>query len=202
MAKGYNSWEVWRNNTAEISQWNKTAPMSAGMKNGYNSWEVWRNNTAEISSWVKTAPIEAAMINNAANVWNSVSLPTRTALIDLQIKMAKAALTTVQGVGFKMLGIGTWATGGFPEEGQLFIAREAGAELVGSIGHKTAVANNDQIVAAVSAGVYEAVSAAMSGNNGGGTQDITINLDGEVIYKNQQKIAANKGYNFNQGAFA
>ena len=36
--------------------------------------------------------------------------------------------------------------GGFPNEGQLFIAREAGAEMVGAMGRRTAVANNDQIV--------------------------------------------------------
>ena len=50
----------------------------------------------------------------------------------------------------------TYATGGFPETGQMFIAREAGAEMVGSIGRRTAVANNDQIVSSVAGGVAEA----------------------------------------------
>lgn len=66
--------------------------------------------------------------------------------------------------------LGGFATGGFPGEGQLFVAREAGPEMVGTIGGQTAVANNDQIVEAVSAGVFSAVSAAMAnsgGNNGG-----------------------------------
>lgn len=49
-------------------------------------------------------------------------------------------------------------TGGYPETGQMFIAREAGAELVGNIGRKTAVVNNEQIVASVSRGVAEANS--------------------------------------------
>ena len=48
------------------------------------------------------------------------------------------------------------AAGGFPTEGQLFIAREAGAELVGSIGNRTAVANNDQIVEGIRQGVSDA----------------------------------------------
>ena len=48
------------------------------------------------------------------------------------------------------------AEGGFPEQGQLFIAREAGAEMVGNIGRRTAVANNDQIVAGIAGGVAEA----------------------------------------------
>lgn len=51
-----------------------------------------------------------------------------------------------------------FADGGFPETGQMFIAREAGAEMVGNIGRKTAVANNDQIVAGIANGVAEANS--------------------------------------------
>lgn len=50
----------------------------------------------------------------------------------------------------------TYATGGFPDSGQMFVAREAGPELVGTIGSRTAVVNNDQIVESVSQGVYEA----------------------------------------------
>lgn len=49
-----------------------------------------------------------------------------------------------------------YATGGFPTTGEVFIAREAGAEMVGSIGRRTAVANNDQIVAGIASGVAEA----------------------------------------------
>lgn len=49
-----------------------------------------------------------------------------------------------------------YADGGFVDQGQLFIAREAGAELVGSIGNRTAVANNDQIVDGITYGVREA----------------------------------------------
>ena len=50
----------------------------------------------------------------------------------------------------------TYANGGFPETGQMFIAREAGAEMVGNIGRRTAVANNDQIVNGIANGVAEA----------------------------------------------
>lgn len=43
------------------------------------------------------------------------------------------------------LNVSWYAKGGFPEAGQLFVARESGAEMVGSLGGRTAVANNDQI---------------------------------------------------------
>lgn len=53
------------------------------------------------------------------------------------------------------------ANGGMVDVGQLFIAREAGPEMVGTIGHKTTVANNTQIVSAVSVGVFNAMVRAM-----------------------------------------
>lgn len=58
-------------------------------------------------------------------------------------------------------GIFGFASGGFPDAGQLFIARESGAEMVGSLGGHTAVANNDQIVE----GIREGVEAAMERQN-------------------------------------
>ena len=66
------------------------------------------------------------------------------------------------GFNFKMLGEvkipRLMAEGGFVDTGELFIAREAGAEMVGSIGRRTAVANNDQIVSGIASGVAEANS--------------------------------------------
>lgn len=77
------------------------------------------------------------------------------------------------------------AMGGFPDVGELFVAREAGPELVGRINGKTAVANNDQIVSGISSGVYNAVRSAMSGNGGNGNMNIhaTFVMDGEVVGK-------------------
>lgn len=49
--------------------------------------------------------------------------------------------------------------------GQLFIAREAGPELVGTIAGHTSVMNNDQIVASVSDGVARAVRSVMATGN-------------------------------------
>lgn len=54
--------------------------------------------------------------------------------------------------------VSQYASGGFPEPSQLFIAREAGPELVGTIGARTAVANNDQIVEGIARGVEGANS--------------------------------------------
>ena len=59
-------------------------------------------------------------------------------------------------VSFGRVSLPRFEEGGFPEQGQMFVAREAGAEMVGNIGRRTAVVNNDQIVASISGGVAEA----------------------------------------------
>ena len=82
-----------------------------------------------------------------------------------------------------------FASGGFPSTGQMFIAREAGPELVGTIGGSTAVVNNDQIVESVSAGVYRAVSSALGKNGSNSVVQVFIGneqLD-EYIIKSQQR---------------
>ena len=79
--------------------------------------------------------------------------------------------------------IQAYANGGIPAGGQLFMAREAGPELVGKIGRHTAVMNNNQIVDSVKAGVYEAVSSAMSEMNFGGIELFAHTDEGVVIDK-------------------
>lgn len=91
-------------------------------------------------------------------------------------------LNLIPGVNIQKLSlqIPTLATGGFPSMGQMFIAREAGPELVGTIGSRNAVVNNDQIVESVSSGVYRAVCAALSSGQGSGGKAV-ITLDKKVL---------------------
>lgn len=92
-----------------------------------------------------------------------------------------------------------YASGGYPDEGEVFIAREAGAEMVGSIGGRTAVANNDQIVEAVSQGVYSAVVSAMGRNNGQNDVNLNVYLDGKQIEASVRKAARSRGANIGTG---
>ena len=86
-----------------------------------------------------------------------------------------------------------YAAGGFPAEGEFFVANEAGPEMVGKIGNRSAVVNNDQIVEAVSEGVYAAVAAAMRTTGGNGTQAVNVYLDGRQIYSSVKKTEAERG---------
>ena len=80
--------------------------------------------------------------------------------------------------------IQAFASGGIPNYGQMFIAREAGAELVGGFGGRTGVMNNEQIVDAVADGVYRAVTSAMQvtqAGSGSGGRDVILQIDGREI---------------------
>jgi len=81
------------------------------------------------------------------------------------------------------------ARGGVVGTGQLFVANEAGPELVGSFGGQSGVMNNNQIVDSVSRGVYDAVAAALMNSKGSEapTIELTILADSETLYKIVEK---------------
>lgn len=106
------------------------------------------------------------------------------------------SFTGVVGINIGTLGTVTipkLASGGFVDQGQLFIAREAGAEMVGSMGGRTAVANNDQIVEGISSGVYAAVRAAMQDSEGGSNAPIIVYLDGKQLTASVEKRQRERG---------
>ena len=102
---------------------------------------------------------------------------------DSSFPTLKGTIDVAGGNADVSLKLKAYASGGFPDAGQMFIAREAGPELVGSIGRKTAVANNDQIIAGIESGVYRAMVAANANSNSGGSQTIHIisEIDGDVV---------------------
>lgn len=95
------------------------------------------------------------VLGNMATGLNSIVYATNTI-----ISAVNALMRTIGYTGgisaIPTVSIPRYADGGFVDQGQLFIAREAGAEMVGSIGRRTAIANNDQIVEGITYGVREA----------------------------------------------
>lgn len=96
--------------------------------------------------------------------------------------------------------------GGFPNEGQLFIAREAGAEMVGAMGRRTAVANNDQIVEGISAGVSVAndgvIAAIYALLNVVEEKDFSVNIGDNQIGESYDRYNRARGVRVNTGAFS
>lgn len=138
------------------------------------------NVTSKISDSVSGAFSSAGewISNTASNVWSGVK------------STASKAWSGVKSFfGF--------ADGGFPEIGQMFLAREAGPELVGTIGGRTAVANNDQIVE----GIYQGVLQAMQDSNGNSSAPtyIKVYLDSKEIAAKVEKRQSEKGASIYKG---
>lgn len=77
-------------------------------------------------------------------------------------------------VNIKYPAVMQYADGGFPTMGEMFIARESGPEMVGRIGNKSAVANNEQITAGIASAVYSAMMAANEDSSGNGNSNARI----------------------------
>ena len=99
--------------------------------------------------------------------------------------------STIPAIPMATMPIPVFASGGFVDSGQLFLANEAGPELVGTIGGQTAVANSGQIVD----GISEGVAYANSGVIGAINQliavvqqiDPTVELDGLTVSRQLHK---------------
>lgn len=125
--------------------------------------------------------------NQTGGLWNVYS---NAVLAGNQIWAVKDAVDALGRTSYAGLTIGItsflngtrqFASGGFPDSGELFMARESGPEMVGTIGGRTAVANNNDIVAAVSEGVFQAVAQAMGGGSSMSNTEIAVYMDSEVV---------------------
>lgn len=95
-------------------------------------------------------------------------METTTGNVENFASRIRSAIKSLDGLSFNFSGgmmgggftvtmpVGFAAEGGFPTTGQMFIARENGPEMVGTMGGRTAVANNDQIVSGITSGVMAA----------------------------------------------
>lgn len=93
-------------------------------------------------------------------------------------------------------GLNWYAKGGFPEAGEMFVARENGPEMVGRMGRRNVVANNNQIVDGIRAGVFEAMVNALESFSGGNGQKIEIKVYLEGDSKKLFKVIRTEGKDF------
>ena len=85
-----------------------------------------------------------SLTQGVADIWNGLTIST-----------GKASFYNNNVKRWRMRG---YASGGFPDSADFFYANENGVpEYVGSMGGKTAVANNNEIIEGVSDGVYRAL---------------------------------------------
>lgn len=119
---------------------NQGGKIVSGIKEGLG--DIWTNVKSKFTTfWTDLKDWFKSKVLKFRVEWDTTS--------DIGSALSKMGLKGLPKLSF-------YAQGGFPTQGQMFVAREAGPELVGTIGGRTAVANNDQIVAGITAGVESA----------------------------------------------
>lgn len=83
-----------------------------------------------------------------------------------------------------------YASGGFPDYGDIFIANERGPEMVGTIGGRTAVVNNSQIETAIENAIARGF--AKAGNGQPVEIHVYTELDGEIIGESVTEYQSNR----------
>ena len=202
-------WKGIKNTFNSVNTWFKTKFQSAwtNIKNVFSGWKtffsgLWtkiKNTFSTLGTSLGNAiggSVKAAI--NRVISWVESTINKAVGLINKAIGVINE-LPGVEVGKLSTIRIPRMATGGFVDEGQLFIAREAGAEMVGSMNNRTTVANNDQIVEGISAGVYSAVLAAMSQSSGSKTPSINVYLDGKQITAAVEKHQRERGANIMTG---
>ena len=161
---------------------------------------MWRGmtNTA-IIQWNSTLNAMERGMNNAINALNQVIRSINAVSWITGISLSYFSRISIDQIQYM-------AEGGFVDEGQLFIAREAGAEMVGAMGRRTAVANNDQIVEGISAGVSVAndgvIAAIYALLNVVEEKDFSVNIGDNQIGESYDRYNRARGVRVNTGAFS
>ena len=161
---------------------------------------MWRGmtNTA-IIQWNSTLNAMERGMNNAIRSLNNVIRQINKVSKFTGISLSYFSEISVDRIQYM-------AEGGFVDEGQLFIAREAGAEMVGAMGRRTAVANNDQIVEGISAGVSVAndgvIAAIYALLNVVEEKDFSVNIGDNQIGESYDRYNRARGVRVNTGAFS
>ena len=156
-------------------------------------WNKIRNTFSTLGTRLGTAiggSVKLAI--NRVIIWIETTINKAIGLINKAITTINK-LPGVEVSKVSTISIPRMASGGFVDEGQMFIAREAGPEMVGSMNGRTAVANNDQIVEGISQGVYSAVLAAMSQGSNNNTANVNVYLDGKQITAAVEKRQRERG---------
>lgn len=171
----------------------------SGLKSGFNdNWNSLSSILNRISNKVSNAipnlyNVGKDVIQNFANGFSSVHIPMPHIGWDWNggnIKIGNFSFSLPR------FNLNWYANGGFPDMGEMFIARESGPELVGRMGNRSAVANNNQIIAGIRAGVFEAVVNAFESMQGSSnrSQEIRIYLEGDA--KKLFKMIRQEGNNY------
>lgn len=165
-----NKFIEWKQNFHPIRDWwyEKVAP--------WFSWSTWRN-------------LGVDAVNGLRNAFSNLSIKFKLPHFTWTTRKATGWVADILSAlslptSLPKLNVQWYAGGGFPKEGQIFGANENGPELIGNIGRRTAVANQQQITEGISDATYSAFSRALSENrnNSEGNPHIVVNIGDDKVY--------------------
>ena len=165
-AKGIATAAAWDDNVV-------TKKIRGAFDRARKSIETWWEN---LKSWWKNLTLPEFKVKKLKLSWTAQDIDSS----DWKYKILSALGLPVQ---IPKLNVTWYAGGGYPSVGELFVAREAGPEMVGTIGGRSAVVNNEQIVASLEGGVERGFIKAMSAGFGGDITIIIQTSDGDIIQK-------------------
>ena len=146
----------------------------------------------DIGDLIKWGDIKNKFLENIEGILNFF-VEGFNKLIDLMPDFIKESKGLASSFKIPKISLGRYESGGIPAVGEVFIARESGAEMVGRIGNRTAVANNAQITDAVASAVYGAFTKAFRESGGSGEQNVNVYLDGRQITASVEQTQQTKG---------
>ncbi len=159
----------------------KGVSISAELQKGINK----KLPTIEVKNKIDDAKIKITADTSSAekrtNEWLGNLVKNLGSAIGLKVSSKAIGGVYKNGVWSN---IGQFANGGLPSKGSMFVAGEAGAEIVGNINGRTEVLNKSQIASAI----YSAVLSAMSKIQALSQIDVYVHTDeGTVVDRINQK---------------
>lgn len=189
------TWDKWIELYSNIKKaltdkWNEL--VSWWSQNGLKKW--WDDNVAPWFTWQKWHDLIQSALQAIKDGFSNLDIKFKLPHFSWTSEPANNWITDILGAlglpkQIPKLKVSWYAEGGFPDEGELFVAREAGPELVGNIGNRAAVANNDQIIQGIAEGTYQAVSRAMQENNSDNQQPIIVKIGEKTVYSGYASYA-------------
>lgn len=188
---------------------------SGGNPNAINNWDI--NAIRGIPSKGLMQVIDPTFHANAMEGFNTNiydPLSNMIAAINYTVRRygslyagwtARGYKGYANGIGtFKLSDVvGKYSVGGFPQNGELFVANEKAPEYVGRMGNRNVVANNNQIVTGVSNGVAEAnrtterlLQKLIEQNERLLRKNTSLMMNSKKVNKELSRGSRNSGYSF------
>lgn len=168
-----------------------------GLKDGLdNNWKTMNNTLSNLPSKISKA------IPNLYKTGKNAIQNFANGFASVKIKLPHISTTwnrhNLGNLSFSTpsFSLNWYAKGGLPDAGEMFVARERGPEMVGRIGNKNAVANNNQIVDAIRAGVFEAMVNALESFGGDKNQNTEVHVYLEGDSKKLFKVVRKEGQQY------